>query len=129
MQGVRRYVTLFKSPFADSSLSEKENNALRVSFLLAVPPPPPEVQPLEGLQGTNLANSCFLQQLCKQLFMQATIVFRGPVSLCTNLCKVLQSKLCLDPRVPGGELCDVLGNVVRGCVNFLLGSYIHQELI
>ena len=54
MQGARRYVTLFKSPFVGSSLSEKENNALRVSSLLAVPPPPPEVQPLEGLQGTNL---------------------------------------------------------------------------
>ena len=53
MQGVRRYVTLFKSPFVDSSLSEK-NNALRASSLLTVPPPPPEVQPLEGLQGTNL---------------------------------------------------------------------------
>ena len=54
MQGARRYVTLFESPFVDSSLSEKENNALRASSLLAVPPSPPEVQPLEGLQGTNL---------------------------------------------------------------------------
>ena len=53
-QGVRRYVTLFESPFVDSSLSERENNALRASSLLVVPPPPPEVQPLEGLQGTNL---------------------------------------------------------------------------
>ena len=54
MQGARRYVTLFESPFVDSNLSEKENNALRVSSLLAVPPPSPEVHPLEGLQGTNL---------------------------------------------------------------------------
>ena len=53
-QGARRYVTLFESPFVDSSLSERENNALRASSLLAVPPPPPEVQPLEGLQRTNL---------------------------------------------------------------------------
>ena len=42
-QGVRRYVTLFESPFVDSSLSETENNALRVSSLLVVPPPPPDV--------------------------------------------------------------------------------------
>ena len=54
MQGARRYVTLFESPFVDSGLSETENNALMVSSLLAVPPPPPDVQPLEGLQGTNL---------------------------------------------------------------------------
>ena len=58
---MRRYVTLFKSPFVDSSLSEKENNALRVSSLLAVPPPPPEVQPLEGLQGTNLPKANLTQ--------------------------------------------------------------------
>ena len=54
IQGARRYVTLFKSPFVDSSLSGMENNALRVSSLLVVPPPPPDMQPLEGLQGTNL---------------------------------------------------------------------------
>ena len=53
-QGVRRYVALFESPFVDSGLSETENNALRASSLLAVPPPPPDVRPLEGLQGTNL---------------------------------------------------------------------------
>ena len=61
MQGVRRYVTLFESPFVDSSLSEKENNALRASSLLAVPPPPPEMQPLEGLQGTNLPEANLTQ--------------------------------------------------------------------
>ena len=41
-RGARRYMTLFESPFEDSSLSETENNALRVSSLLAVPPPPPD---------------------------------------------------------------------------------------
>ena len=56
MQGVRRYVTLFESPFVDSGLS-----ALRASSLLAVPPPPPEVQPLEGLQGTNLPEANLTQ--------------------------------------------------------------------
>ena len=60
-QGVRRYVTLFESPFVNSSLSERENNALRASSLLAVPPPPPEVQPLEGLQGINLPEANLTQ--------------------------------------------------------------------
>ena len=60
-QGVRRYVTLFESPFVDSGLSEMENNALRASSLLAVPTPPPEMQPLEGLQGTNLPEANLTQ--------------------------------------------------------------------
>ena len=60
-QGARRYVTLFESPFVDSSLSERENNALRASSLLVVPPPPPEVQPLEELQGTNLPEANLTQ--------------------------------------------------------------------
>ena len=60
-QGVRRYVTLFESPFIGSELSEKENNALRASSLLAVPPPPPEVHPLEGLQGIDLPEANLTQ--------------------------------------------------------------------
>ena len=60
-QGARRYVTLFESPFIDSSLSERENNALRASSLLVVPPPPPEVRPLEGLQGIDLPKANLTQ--------------------------------------------------------------------
>ena len=61
MQGVRRYVTLFESPFIDSGLSERENNALRASSLLAVPPPPSEVLSLEGLQGIDLPEANLTQ--------------------------------------------------------------------
>ena len=61
MQGARRYVTLFESPFVGSALSESENNALRASSLFAVPPPPPEVQPLEGLQGIDLPEANLTQ--------------------------------------------------------------------
>ena len=61
MQGARRYVTLFESPFVDSGLSETENNALRVSSLLVVLPPPPDMRPLEGLQGTNLTEANLTQ--------------------------------------------------------------------
>ena len=59
--GVRKYVTLFESPFIDSGLSERGNNALRASSLLAVPPPPPEVRPLEGLQGIDLPEANLTQ--------------------------------------------------------------------
>ena len=61
MQGARRYVTLFESPFVGSNQSERENNALRASSLLAVPPPPPEVSPLEGIQGVNLPDANLTQ--------------------------------------------------------------------
>ena len=61
MQGARRYITLFESPFMDSSLSEGENNALRASSLLVVPPPSPEVLPLEGLQGVDLPEANLTQ--------------------------------------------------------------------
>ena len=60
-QGARRYITLFESPFVDSSLSERENNALRASSFLVVPPPSPEVRPLEGLQGTHLPEANLTQ--------------------------------------------------------------------
>ena len=58
---MRRYVTLFESPFVGSELSKRENNALRASSLLAVPPPQPEVQPLEGLQGIDLPEANLTQ--------------------------------------------------------------------
>ena len=58
---MRRYVTLFESPFVASELSERENSALRASSLLAVPPPPPEEQPLEGLQGIDLPEANLTQ--------------------------------------------------------------------
>ena len=50
-----------ESPFVDSSLSERENNAIRASSLLAVPPPSPEMRPLEGLQGTHLPKANLTQ--------------------------------------------------------------------
>ena len=61
MQGARCYVTLFESPFVDSVLSDKENNALRASSLMAVPTQPPEVHPLEELQGINLLEANLTQ--------------------------------------------------------------------
>ena len=57
--GTRRYVTLFEAPFQASVLNDSENNALRASSLMAIPPPPPGSQPLAGstvvdLMGNNL---------------------------------------------------------------------------
>ena len=57
--GDRHYITLFEAPFQASVLSDSENNALRASSLMAIPPPPPGSQPLVGstavdLMGNNL---------------------------------------------------------------------------
>ena len=53
-QGLRHYVTLFKSAFTTASLGDHENLALRASSLRAIPPSPPEFTPLEGLTRVNL---------------------------------------------------------------------------
>ena len=81
------------------------------------------------------------------IYLDDVIVFSDmPVEHLHRICKVLYtnyarsgfsisytsfflSKLCLDPHVPGGQLHDVLGNIVRWCASSLLGSYVHQELI
>ena len=57
--GARCYVTLFEAPFQASVLNDSENNALRASSLMAIPPPPHGSQPLAGstavdLMGNNL---------------------------------------------------------------------------
>ena len=59
MGGARCYVTLFEAPFQASVLNDSENNALRASSLMAIPPPPHGSQPLAGstvvdLMGNNL---------------------------------------------------------------------------
>ena len=60
-RGVRRYVTLFEAPFEASLLNNRENNALRVGSLLAVPPPPPGSQPLAGSTMVDLLGNSLTQ--------------------------------------------------------------------
>ena len=60
-QGVRRYVTFFEAPFEASVLSDHENNAIRVSSLLAMPPPALGTQPLAGLMMVDLPGSSLTQ--------------------------------------------------------------------
>ena len=59
MGGARHYITLFEAPFQASVLNDSENNALRASSLIAIPPLPPGSQPLArstavDLMGNNL---------------------------------------------------------------------------
>ena len=60
-RGVRRYVTLFEAPFEASVLNDRENNALQVDSLLAVPPPPPGSQPLAGSTTVDLLGNSLTQ--------------------------------------------------------------------
>ena len=60
-RGARRYVTLFEAPFEASILSACENNALRVSSLMAMPPPPPGMPSLARLTTVNLTGASLTQ--------------------------------------------------------------------
>ena len=60
-QGARHYVTLFEAPFKASVLSDHENNALRASSLMAVPPPPPGMHFLAGLTTVDLTGASLTQ--------------------------------------------------------------------
>ena len=60
-RGARRYVTLFEAPFEASVLSDCENNALRASSLMAVPPPPPGMPFLARLTTVDLTGASFTQ--------------------------------------------------------------------
>ena len=59
--GARRYVTLFEAPFQASVLNDNENNALRASSLMAIPPPRPGSQPLAGSTAADLLGNNLTQ--------------------------------------------------------------------
>ena len=59
--GARRYVTLFKAPFQASVLNDSENNALRASSLMAIPPLPLGSQPLAGSTAADLLGNNLTQ--------------------------------------------------------------------
>ena len=61
MGGARRYVTLFETPFQASVLSDSENNALRASSLMVIPPLPPGSQPLAGSTAVDLMGNNLIQ--------------------------------------------------------------------
>ena len=61
MGGARRYVTLFEAPFQASVLNDSENNALRASSLMAIPPSPPGSQPLAGSTAVDLIGNNLTQ--------------------------------------------------------------------
>ena len=61
MGGARRYVTLFEAPFQASVLTDNENNALRASSLMVIPPPPLGSQPLARSTAVDLMGNYLTQ--------------------------------------------------------------------
>ena len=85
MGGARRYVTLFEAPFQASALNDSENNALRASSLMAIPPPPPGFQPLAGstaadLVGNNLTQwASDVQEVASYMWWPPEVAVRCPL--------------------------------------------------
>ena len=85
MGGARYYVTLFEAPFQASVLSDSENNALRASSLMAIPPPPPGSQPLAGstavdLMGNNLTQwASDVQEVASYMWWSPEAAVRCPL--------------------------------------------------
>ena len=85
MGGARRYVTLFEAPFQTSVLNDSENNALRASSLMAIPPPPLGSQPLAGstavdLMGNNLTQwASDVQEVASYMRWPPEVAVRCPL--------------------------------------------------
>ena len=60
-RGARHYVTLFEAPFEASVLSDRKNNALWVSSLMAMPPPAPGTSSLARLTMVDLTGDSLTQ--------------------------------------------------------------------
>ena len=86
MGGARHYVTLFEAPFQASVLNDSENNALRASSLMAIPPPPPGSQPLAGstaadLLGNNLTQwASDVQEVASYMRWPSEVAMRCPLT-------------------------------------------------
>ena len=85
MGGARCYVTLFEAPFQASVLNDSENNALRASSLMAIPPPPHGSQPLAGstavdLMGNNLTQwASDVQEVASYMQWPPEVAVRCPL--------------------------------------------------
>ena len=86
MGGARCYVTLFEVSFQASVLNDNENNALRASSLMAIPPPPPGTQPLAGstagdLLGNNLTQWALdVQEVTSYMRWPPEVAMRCPLT-------------------------------------------------
>ena len=84
--GARHYVTLFEAPFQASVLNDSENNALRASSLMVIPPLPPGSQPLArstavDLMGNNLTQwASDVQEVTSYMWWSPEVAVRCPLT-------------------------------------------------
>ena len=117
-RGARRYVTLFEAPFEASALSDHENNALRASSLMAVPPPPPGMPSLARLTTVDLTGASltqwasYVQDIASGMRMPPEVAVNCPqediVGVLNRLERLTPVKYC--------RLCFGVGNKCR-CTN------------
>ena len=117
-RGARRYVTLFEAPFEASVLSDRENNALWASSLMAVPPPPPGTHFLAGLTTVNLTGASltqwasYIQDVASGMRMPLEVAVNCPqkdiIEVVNRLEALTSLKYC--------RLCFGIGNKCR-CTN------------
>ena len=117
-RGARCYVTLFEAPFEASALSDRENNALWASSLMAVPPPPPGTRLLAGLTTVDLTGASltqwasYVQDVASGMRMPLEVAVNCPqediVGVLNRLETLTPLKYC--------HLCFGIGNKCR-CTN------------
>ena len=117
-RGARCYVTLFEAPFEASVLSDRKNNALRASSLMAIPPPPPGTHFLAGLTTVNLTGASLtqwashIQDIASGMRMPPKVAVSCPqediISILNRLEMLTLLKYC--------HLCFGIGNKCR-CTN------------
>ena len=117
-RGARHYVTLFEAPFEASVLSDHENNALRASSLMAVPPPPPGMHFLARLTTVDLTGASltqwasYVQDIASGMRMPPEVAVNCPqkdiIEVVNRLEALTSLKYC--------HLCFGIGNKCR-CTN------------
>ena len=109
--GARRYVGAFRAPFQDLRLTPSQEHALRVCFLLAIPPPPPDQKALPGgvpedLSEDNLSMwADTVQDVAAGMIVPQPgtdqIIFPQVVELLTLLESVSRVAFCRQCYLPG----------------------------
>ena len=115
MKPARQYVSLFETLANRMTFTGQENLALRVSSLRAIPPPPPEVRPMEGLSGVNLLEaslvqwSSYVQDIAAGMQLPPKVAMDCPDE---DIMGVLH-RLELETKVPFCRFCLAVGGYCR----------------
>ena len=116
VDGAKRYVSLFETLATRLTFSGQESFALRACSLRAIPPPSPELQPMEGLSGVNLQEaslvqwSSYVQDVAAGMRQPPKVAMDCPAEDITRVLHRLES----ETRVPFCRHCFGIGGYC-GC--------------